>query len=349
MKLQALRFFGFFCGAMLLLQLVPEQACALGRFGGHDLARLWGEAIHILRRPPMPVTIGAYIAGGLCLVYGFRIYQFVVMLPGFLLGGLAGFVLGAMQWGEIAGVLVALVGACFGAGLAWGLHQLAIFILGAVGGGIIVIAVSETVWNTTPDELIILIGALLGGGLLLYLAKAFIIVKSSFIGALLIAYGAGQLVNPIIWIALTLLGIGIQFGVARVFRLKIGSEDEGTSVVAKKEVTPPPLQKADPARLPVPAWNLAVFQDGSHIATYQLDTGIYCLGRDDEAHFRVEDDAVSRRHLEITVSEQGEVQLQDLGSANGTWKLGQQLITEDTPECGTWYQMGRAQVVFQRG
>jgi hypothetical protein len=342
---------------MLLVHLFAEPAHAFGRHFGGDLDQLWRELIYILRHPPQVVIIAAYIAGGLCLVFGWRIYQFIVMLPGILIGGLIGFALGALQWGEIGGLFIALLGAGLGGGLAWALHQIVIWLVGAIGGGIIVFAVSEAAFHTEPHGLVLLIGAVIGGSLLLLLAKAFIVVKASFIGALLIAYGAGELANPVVWIALTLVGTAIQFGLARLMGEKVslprfGRGSEGTGpprIESKKEVPSPSIRKPEPARLSSPEWRIAIYQDGSHVATHDLASGIYSLGREDGVHFRIEDAAISRRHLEITVSDKGEILLQDLGSANGTWKSGDERVTEDTPECGSWYQMGTAQVMFQRG
>lgn len=357
MRHKALRTCTLLGGFLYLLHLVPTQAYAYGGYADHDLDRLWREAIYFLQHPPQVVIIAAYIAGGLCLVYGFKIYQFIVMLPGILIGGLIGFVLGALQWGNLGGVVVALLGALFGAGIAWALHQFVIWVLGAICGGIAVFAFSEAVFHSAPHELAVIVGALVGGSLLLLLAKAFIIVKASFIGALLVAYGAGQLANPVVWIVLTLLGIGIQFGAGRMLGEQVGlprfggrSEgDKGVQVKTKNKEVPRSRQVPASAPLPAPTWCMAIYQDGNHVATHALSPGIYSLGREKGVHFRIEDAAVSRRHMEITVSEQGEILLQDLGSANGTWRAGEHRITDDTPECGTWYQMGTAQVMFQRG
>ena len=202
------------CALLLMLSVFPEQACAYGPRYVRGLGHLWDSLLYTLSHPPRGLVIAAYIAGGLCLVYGYKVYQFIVMLPGILIGGIIGYAIGALQWGTFGGIICTLLGASICGALAWALHQFAIWFVGALLGGLAVTGVAEGLFHTHPNLFVVIIAALFGGALLLALAKALIIVKSSCIGALLVAYGARSLDHVFLLVGLTLLGIAIQYGVA---------------------------------------------------------------------------------------------------------------------------------------
>lgn len=204
------------CVLLLVLAAFPEQACAYGPRSGRGLQHLWSSLLYTLGHPPRILVIAAYISGGLCLAYGYKVYQFIVMLPGILIGGVIGYALGALQWGTFGGIICALFAAGFCGALAWWLHQLAIFAVGALLGGLAIFGIAEGLLHTAPHPLIVIIAGLLGGGVLLALAKALIIVQSSCIGAILVAYGARSLDHILLLVGLTLVGIVIQYGVAKV-------------------------------------------------------------------------------------------------------------------------------------
>lgn len=202
------------CALLLMLSVFPEQACAYGPRYGRGLGHLWESLLYTLSHPPRALVIAAYIAGGLCLVYGYKVYQFIVMLPGILIGGVIGYAIGALQWGTFGGIICTLLGASICGALAWALHQFAIWFVGALLGGLAATGVAEGLFHTHPNIIVVIIAALIGGALLLALAKALIIVKSSCIGALLVAYGARSLDHVFLLVGLTLVGIAIQYGVA---------------------------------------------------------------------------------------------------------------------------------------
>jgi hypothetical protein len=96
------------------------------------------------------------------------------------------------------------------------------------------------------------------------------------------------------------------------------------------------------------SWTLVLYHDGNSVATHPLAMGSYTVGRHEDSDFRINDPAVSRRHLTIRVDDLGRVELKDEGSSNGTWKNGRDRISTDAPGQGNWYQMGRSQLLFQR-
>jgi hypothetical protein len=94
-------------------------------------------------------------------------------------------------------------------------------------------------------------------------------------------------------------------------------------------------------------WSLSLYVDGRHISNHPLRVGNYTVGREKGADIYVEDSMVSRKHLSIRVDNLGRVEVRDVGSSNGTWKHGRERIVCDSPIHGCWYQMGKAQLLFQ--
>lgn len=75
--------------------------------------------------------------------------------------------------------------------------------------------------------------------------------------------------------------------------------------------------------------SLVVIKSGKPGRAAALPMGSSIVGRDDGCRLRIPAAAVSRRHCEFEVTEDG-VTLRDLGSSNGTFVNGERL--EDAPE-----------------
>jgi diguanylate cyclase (GGDEF)-like protein len=70
------------------------------------------------------------------------------------------------------------------------------------------------------------------------------------------------------------------------------------------------------------AGTLTVLQGTDVGATFQLPKDINVLGRDPAAEVTLEDDSVSRKHSRIMRKEDGQYEIEDLGSTNGTYVAG---------------------------
>lgn len=68
---------------------------------------------------------------------------------------------------------------------------------------------------------------------------------------------------------------------------------------------------------------------GRPVRNYTFDKGVVSVGRDPEADIFVDNPGVSRDHFRLERSAEGEYQLTDLGSANGTF-LNDQMINTAT-------------------
>src|SRR5689334_973740 len=78
----------------------------------------------------------------------------------------------------------------------------------------------------------------------------------------------------------------------------------------------------------------------------QLRPGTNLLGRGFSADFKIEHSSVSSSHCQITVDETGKAVLQDLGSTNGTFLNGNQVLEAELRP-GQTLQLGGVEVLVQ--
>jgi DNA-binding NtrC family response regulator len=76
-------------------------------------------------------------------------------------------------------------------------------------------------------------------------------------------------------------------------------------------------------------------------------SGTVLVGRSDEAHLRIEDHGVSRRHATLTV-DQGEARVADLGSHNGVWVNDERIVASRLLLSGDSITIGGATLVYHR-
>ncbi|MBK7829955.1 sigma 54-interacting transcriptional regulator [Nannocystis sp.] len=77
-------------------------------------------------------------------------------------------------------------------------------------------------------------------------------------------------------------------------------------------------------------------------------TGSVLIGRSDEAHLRIDDHGVSRRHAMLTI-DQGEARLADLGSHNGVWVNDDRIAASRLLLSGDTVTIGGATLVYHAG
>ena len=166
------------------------------------------------------------ILGGLALLLaGWKIYRFVVALPGFFIGAILGaqigFRLGESELWAIAGLLLA---GMIGAWLALVVHDLAVFVIGAIGGVVIASSLWD-VFSSSPSPLWVeVIGIVVGGLVLLALARLRMILLSSAVGAGMFTWGIhGGLMAAIV---LFVVGVIVQYGWARSMGVEPFSDPE---------------------------------------------------------------------------------------------------------------------------
>ena len=113
------------------------------------------------------------------------------------------------------------------------------------------------------------------------------------------------------------------------------------AIVAHPDEPPP----ADAWRAP---WRLTVtsgFDAGRAVA---LDIGTHVIGRAPDA-VAIHDQTVSSHHARITLGPNGQGEIEDLGSTNGTWILGRRITAPHAFAAGTEVRCGAARWVIERG
>jgi transcriptional regulator with GAF, ATPase, and Fis domain len=113
------------------------------------------------------------------------------------------------------------------------------------------------------------------------------------------------------------------------------------------------METAQPGGAPrpgaLPELRLVVLGGGG-AAEHPLRVGELILGRADEADVRIEDASISRRHARLVVAE-GRLEIEDLGSSNGTRVRGRALEPGERAEItiGDGIELGDSMIVVRRG
>ncbi len=197
------------------------------------------------------------IAGLALLVAGYKIYRFVIALPGFVIGALVGAGLGYAGADEnwLIAILGLILGGMAGAALALLLHDLAVFLLGALIGGALAALVFAGLGDSGPPLLPVLIGAIIGGAGLLALSHLWIVVLSSFVGAVMFGFGVDA--DPGWMLIFFLGGIAVQYGLARAIGDRIprpGARAEpaaGPAAPVPRAPVPPPAAPSPDITAPI--------------------------------------------------------------------------------------------------
>ena len=154
------------------------------------------------------------IVGLIMVLFGFVFHQFLVALPGILLGGIIGFIL-VLFGGQTEPILGLFIGAIVGGALAIFLEEAIVFVLGCL----IFITVTLLAKGDASLVAIVILG-IIGGLTALWLRKFWIITSTSFFGAFLISIGIESL-NLVLILLLTIIGIAFQYGVAQKLSINL--------------------------------------------------------------------------------------------------------------------------------
>lgn len=164
------------------------------------------------------VRVLLIIGGVLLLVVGWRIYDWVILIAGFVLGAALATSL-VTTTDSLTALFVMLIGGLLGAALSIVLYQVAVFFIGAYVGILITRSVGTLLALTPVTPVALLIGGLLFGLLFLGLSFQFLIVVSALIGAQMLTLGLG--LNAAWTLILFVIGLVVQFVLARTYRIDL--------------------------------------------------------------------------------------------------------------------------------
>jgi len=199
---------------------VAEDAVDLTLEAAETTVSFIQDLLNRIAQPPRSdVARLLFVIGGIfLLIAGWRIYDFVIVLAGALVGGI---VTAAMVGGDSAIVDVAafIVGALLGAGLAIVFYYAAVLLVGAYLGIVVITALYSSLGAAPASDIVLLLGAILGAVIMLSLSFEFLVLFSALVGAQLLVYGLG--LAPIWILLLTVIGAAIQLVLTRAFHYEI--------------------------------------------------------------------------------------------------------------------------------
>lgn len=157
------------------------------------------------------------IFGAVLLVFGWRIYDEIILLAGAFVGAAIG--LNVVGDSELVLEIAAfLIGALLGLFFAMFFYYIAMFFVGAYVGLILTVALFEFL-AVDVSSLILLLGAILGGLLILALSTQLMIILSAIVGAQMIVLGLGLTTEWLLILAV--VGIIIQFIAIRALSIDL--------------------------------------------------------------------------------------------------------------------------------
>jgi hypothetical protein len=228
-----------------VLSLLLLMSCALP-YSPRELSPPANAVTDVLNNPTLRIPI--FLAGLALLLAGLWLAEFIIAVPGFVIGAVIGAGIGTAsndgQFG-ILSVLLAIVAGAVGAWLALALFYLGVFLsgfaIGFVVGGSIGAAIFHSKDATTTIGIIL---GIFAGIMAVALWKFLQIVISSGVGAALIGVALGINDKPVLLILIWLIGIASQSGLLKVIGPPKKTAGPGGS--AGPRPTAGPLPPSDP-------------------------------------------------------------------------------------------------------
>jgi hypothetical protein len=166
-------------------------------------------------KPENDVVLLAMVIGGvLLLVGGWRIYEYIVVIAGILVGALFAVALVADESTTIQ-IFALIIGALLGAALSVFLYYIAVFFIGAYLGMVLLQAIANALDIAEPTAIALLVAAIIGGIIAVGLGVELLVVLSAVVGAQMLVVALGL---ESYWILiLAIIGIVIQVYATRYY------------------------------------------------------------------------------------------------------------------------------------
>jgi len=158
------------------------------------------------------------VAGIVLLVFGWRVYNYIVILAGAWVGAsLASAAIVTNSF--IIEVAAILIGGFIGAMIAVFLYFIAVFIIGMYVGAILTTTLAIALNLTPISGLVLLVGAIIGGFILMALSAELVIFISALVGAQMLTAGLG--LNREWMLIFAIMGIAIQIAATRFYSIDL--------------------------------------------------------------------------------------------------------------------------------
>jgi hypothetical protein len=182
------------------------------------VSRIFDDFINRLYSVPRNdiVRVLMVIGGAILLIAGWRIYDWIIVFAGFIIGASTAMAL-VPDTNTVMSIAALLIGGLIGALLGYFAYYLAVFFIGAYVG-ILLLGTIATSLGWTPVNLIVLaLAALIGGLLMLALSFELLVLLASLVGAQMIVIALGLQPQGFWILGLTVLGVIIQVFATRRF------------------------------------------------------------------------------------------------------------------------------------
>ena len=173
----------------------------------------------LLTTPRSEIVRLLFIVGGVVLLLaGWRIYEYIILIAGFLVGAAIASAL-VITDSAVLNLIVLLIGGLIGALLSVFLYYIAVFFIGAYVGIALTGAIAAALTLTPVSPIALLIGGLIGGLIMLAVSVEFLILLAVIVGAQMLALGLGL---GLLWVIIfAVIGLVVQFFLVRAFNYEI--------------------------------------------------------------------------------------------------------------------------------
>ena len=168
---------------------------------------------NLVQTPKSDVARVLLIGGGLILlVAGWRIYEVIILIAGFIMGASIASAL-VISDSVLINTAVLLLGGIVGAVLSAFLYYIAVFLIGAYIGMALTNGLAVMLGLLPVSAVALLLGGLIGGIVLVGLSFEFLIVLAALVGAQMLTLGLG--LDAIWTLVLAVIGVIVQLGLTR--------------------------------------------------------------------------------------------------------------------------------------
>jgi hypothetical protein len=194
---------------------------------------LWAQ---LTQTPQSDLLRIVLIVGGLVLLLaGWLVYEWIILIAGFLIGATTALAL-LPQDNTLIALLIFLVGGLIGAGLGALLYYVAVFLIGGYLGILVTEGIAAALGLGEVSLVAVLVGLVVGGIILVMLSFELLVVFSALVGAQMIALALNLGLGWMLLMAL--VGIVLQLATVRARGIEIRRRPMRRGIWVRREVIP---------------------------------------------------------------------------------------------------------------